>query len=43
MLDQLSDLYKGFLEDSYDCVDPIVLNAYFSMGQSGGRLSFVVA
>ena len=36
MPDQLSALYSEFLEGGYDCVDRIVLNAYFSMGQSGG-------
>jgi hypothetical protein len=36
MPDQLSALYSEFLEDGYDCVDRVVLNAYFSMGQSGG-------
>lgn len=36
MPDQLSALYSAFLEGGYDCVDRIVLNAYFSMGQSGG-------
>jgi hypothetical protein len=34
--DQLSALYSEFLEDGYDCVDRVILNAYFSMGQSGG-------
>lgn len=36
MPDQLSELYSDFLEDSYDCVDRVVLNAYFGMGQTGG-------
>lgn len=36
MSDQLSALYSEFLEGGYDCVDRVVLNAYFSMGQSGG-------
>jgi len=36
MPDQLSVLYSGLLDGSYDCVDRVVLNAYFSMGQSGG-------
>ena len=36
MPDQLSSLYGEFLEGGYDCVDRIVCNAYFSMGQSGG-------
>lgn len=38
MPDQLSDLYQSFLEDSYDCVDRVILNAYFGMGQTGGGL-----
>jgi len=36
MPDQLSALYGDLLDGSYDCVDRVVLNAYFSMGQSGG-------
>src|SRR6266568_1636631 len=36
MPDQLSALYSDFLQGSYDCVDRIVLNAYFGMGQTGG-------
>ena len=36
MPDQLSALYSDLLKGSYDCVDRVVLNAYFSMGQSGG-------
>src|SRR5258708_3047427 len=38
MPDQLSALYSEFLEGGYDCVDRVILNAYFSMGQSGGGL-----
>jgi hypothetical protein len=38
MPDQLSILYSSLLEGSYDCVDRIVLNAYFGMGQTGGGL-----
>jgi len=38
MPDQLSTLYNDVLEGSYDCVDRVVLNAYFGMGQSGGGL-----
>ena len=38
MPDQLSTLYSGLLEGSYDCVDRVVLNAYFGMGQTGGGL-----
>ncbi len=36
MPDQLSALYSEFLEGGYDCVDRIVLNAYFHMGVTGG-------
>ena len=36
MADQLSTLYRDLLEGNYDCVDRVVLNAYFSMGQTGG-------
>ena len=32
MADGLSDLYQDLLDGSYDCVDRIVLNAYFRMG-----------
>ena len=38
MPDQLSILYSDLLEGSYDCVDRVVLNAYFGMGQTGGGL-----
>jgi hypothetical protein len=38
MPDQLSTLYSDLIEGSYDCVDRVVLNAYFSMGQSGGGM-----
>src|SRR6516164_5676591 len=38
MSDQLSTLYDDFLKGSYDCVDRVILNAYFTMGQSGGGL-----
>ena len=36
MPDQLSALYSEFLEGGYDCVNRIVLNAYFRMGVTGG-------
>jgi hypothetical protein len=32
MPDSLSDRYADLLTGSYDCVDRIVLNAYFRMG-----------
>ena len=34
MADGLTDLYQDLLVGSYDCVDRIVLNAYFRMGVS---------
>ena len=36
MADQLSDLYAEFLKGHYDCVDRVVWNAYFGMGQTPG-------
>jgi hypothetical protein len=36
MTDGLSELYRELLSGSYDCVDRIVLNAYFGMGHSPG-------
>ena len=36
MLDEFSDYYAEFLDGTYDCVDRIVLNAYFQLGQSAG-------
>ncbi|MBI3262296.1 MAG: hypothetical protein HYZ58_03990, partial [Acidobacteria bacterium] len=36
MADQLSHLYQDLLDGTYDCVDRIVLNAYFRPGHSGG-------
>jgi hypothetical protein len=38
MLDEFSNYYADFLEGSYDCVDRIVLNGYFSLGQTPGGL-----
>ena len=35
-LDEYSDYYADLLEDTYDCVDRIVLNAYFRIGQRAG-------
>lgn len=35
-LDEYSEYYADLLENSYDCVDRIVLNAYFRMGQAAG-------
>ena len=36
MSDGLSKLSHELLSGSYDCVDRIVLNAYFGMGHSPG-------
>lgn len=36
MLDEYSDYYVDLLDNTYDCVDRIVLNAYFCMGQAAG-------
>lgn len=36
MPDEFSEYYNDFLDGTYDCVDRIVLNAYFYMAQSGG-------
>ena len=36
--DDLSCYYAELLEGTYDCVDRVVLNAYFPMGQTGGGL-----
>ena len=38
MPDELSNLYSDLLEGSYDCVDRIILNAYFPMGMNGGGI-----
>jgi len=35
-LDRFSEYYAEFLDGTYDCVDRIVLNAYFQLGQSAG-------
>ena len=36
MTDRLSTLYQDLLSGSYDCVDRIVLNAYFRIGHDPG-------
>jgi hypothetical protein len=36
MTDGLSTLYRDLLGGSYDCVDRIVLNAYFRIGHDPG-------
>ena len=38
MADPLSEQYEDLLEGSYDCVDRIILNAYFPMGIDGGGM-----
>ena len=35
-MDEFSSRYSGLLTGSYDCVDRIVLNAYFSLAHSPG-------
>ena len=34
--DDFSTYYADLLEGSYDCVDRIIINAYYPMGQTGG-------
>ena len=34
--DEFEHLYGSYIDNTYDCVDRIVLNAYFYMAQSGG-------
>lgn len=34
--DEFSDYYEDLLEGRYDCVDRIVVNGYFPLGQQGG-------
>ncbi len=36
MLDEFSNYYADFLNTTYDCVDRIILNAYFSLGHNPG-------
>ena len=36
MVDPLKDRYQDLLDGSYDCVDRIVLNAYFPLGHNPG-------
>src|SRR5664279_2327998 len=36
MADDLSERYGDLLTESYDCVDRIVLNAYYPMGHGPG-------
>jgi hypothetical protein len=40
-VDQFCEQYQDLIDDRYDCVDRIVLNAYYPMGQtSGGMLQW---
>jgi hypothetical protein len=36
VVDELTERYGDLLAGSYDCVDRIVLNAYFSLGHNPG-------
>jgi hypothetical protein len=36
MADRLTDLYQALLDGTYDCVDRMVLNAYFRPGHNAG-------
>jgi hypothetical protein len=36
--DEFSRYYAELLEGTYDCVDRLVLNAYFPLGQTGGGM-----
>jgi hypothetical protein len=40
LTDALSTLYQDLLSGSYDCVDRIVLNAYFRMGHDPGGFRY---
>jgi hypothetical protein len=37
-MDEFSEQYQDLIQDSYDCVDRFVLNAYFRMGQDPGGM-----
>jgi len=36
--DEFSEQYRDLIEERYDCVDRVVLNAYFRMGQDPGGM-----
>ena len=36
--DEFSRYYAELMEGVYDCVDRIVVNAYFPVGQTGGGM-----
>ncbi|MDO8706708.1 MAG: hypothetical protein Q7J84_17360 [Sulfuricaulis sp.] len=38
MRDEFSRYYAELLEGTYDCVDRLVMNAYFPLGQTGGGM-----
>jgi len=38
--DDFTEYHKEFLEGHYDCVDRIVLNGYFPLGQQGGGFRY---
>lgn len=40
MIDKFSEYYSDYLDNYYDCVDRIVLNAYFSLGHNAGGFRF---
>ena len=41
--DEFSQYYAELLQGTYDCVDRIVLNAFYPLGQTGGGVALVVA
>ncbi|WP_157743022.1 hypothetical protein [Micromonospora coriariae] len=38
MIDEFSARYADLVTGSYDCVDPIVLNAYYPLGRGPGGI-----
>jgi len=38
--DEFSDYYEDLLEGRYDCVDRLVVNGYFPLGQQGGGFRY---
>jgi len=38
--DEFSDYFADLLDGRYDCVDRIVLNGYFALGQQGGGFRY---
>ena len=43
MADDFTERYRDLLTGWYDCVDRIVLNAYYPMGSTRGRVPDLVA